>query len=271
MILLMRIARAVFALYIAALAGLTVFQRDLQYFPDTRIVTPAEAGLPQVETLQLATDDGKRLNAWFVPPMEDRPLILYFHGNSGLLADRRERFKRFRESGFGLLAIAYRGFGGSSGEPSQAGLMLDAEAAYAEAARRGYSGRRLVFVGKCSHGVATILASRREGAALVLDSPYLSAVLVAAARYPLFPVDLLMQIPAHGPRHRPGAYPCLDAARGGGSKEIIPLASARALFALANEPKEFVAVAGAGHLVLNLPEIYPRVAAFIDAAVASSK
>ena len=271
MILLMRIARAVFALYIAALAGLTVFQRDLQYFPDTRIVTPAEAGLPQVETLQLATDDGKRLNAWFVPPMEDRPLILYFHGNSGLLADRRERFKRFRESGFGLLAIAYRGFGGSSGEPSQAGLMLDAEAAYAEAARRGYSGRRLVFVGESlGTGVATILASRREGAALVLDSPYLSAESVAAARYPLFPVGLLMRDPlrtdlAIGLVHIPVLM------LHGEEDQIIPLASARALFALANEPKEFVTVAGAGHLVLNLPQIYPRVVAFIDAAVASSK
>ena len=269
MILLTRLAKAVFALYLAALVGLTVFQRDLQYFPDTRIVTPAEAGLAQIETLQLATDDGKRLSAWFAPPMEGRPLILYFHGNSGLLADRRERFKLFRESGFGLLAIAYRGYGGSSGEPTQTGLMLDAEAAYAEAARRGYSGRRLVIVGESlGTGVATMLASRHEAAALVLDSPYLSAVSVAAARYPLFPVGLLMRDPLR-----------TDLAIGqvripvlmlhGEEDQIIPLASARALFALANEPKEFVAVAGAGHLVLNLPQIYSRVAAFIDAAVAS--
>jgi len=57
----------------------------------------------------------------------------------------------------------------------------------------------------------------------------------------------------------------------GEADQVIPLSSARALFALANVPKELIVVAGAGHLVLNLPQIYPRVAAFIDAAVASSK
>jgi len=271
MILLTRLAKAAFALYLAALAGVTIFQRDLQYFPDTRIVTPAEAGLQQIETLLLTTDDGKRLSAWFAPPREDKPLILYFHGNSGLLADRRERFAHFRESGFGLLAIAYRGYGGSSGEPTQAGLMLDAEAAYAEAARRGYSGRRLVIVGESlGTGVATMLASRREAAALVLDSPYLSAVSVAAERYPIFPVDLLMRDPMRtdlviGQVHIPIMM------LHGEADQVIPLSSARALFALANVPKELIVVAGAGHLVLNLPQIYPRVAAFIDAAVASSK
>ena len=271
MILLSRVAKAVFALYLAALAGLTMFQRDLQYFPDKRIITPAEAGLPQFESLRLATDDGEWLSAWFAPPREGRPLILYFHGSRGLLADRRERFRHFRESGFGLLAIAYRGYGGSSGEPTQTGLMLDAEAAYAEAARRGHSGRSLVIIGESlGTGVATMLASRREAAALVLDSPYLSAVSVAAARYPIFPVDLLMRDPmradlAIGQVHVPVMMLHGEADR------IIPLSSARALFALANEPKQFIAVAGAGHLVLNLPQVYPRVVAFIAAATASSE
>ncbi|HTO79810.1 MAG TPA: alpha/beta hydrolase [Methylocystis sp.] len=269
MILRTRAAKAIFALYLAALVLLTTFQRDLQYFPDPRIVTPAEAGLAQVETLRLATDDGKRLSAWFAPPAEGRALIVYFHGNSGLLADRRERFKHFLESGFGLLAVAYRGYGGSSGEPTQTGLLLDAEAAYAEAARRGYSGRRLVIVGESlGTGVATLLASRREAAALVLDSPYLSAVSVAAERYPIFPVSLLMRDPmrtdlAISQVHIPVMM------LHGEADQIIPLSSARALFALANEPKEFIAVAGAGHLVLNLPQVYTRVAAFIDAASAS--
>ena len=54
----------------------------------------------------------------------------------------------------------------------------------------------------------------------------------------------------------------------GEADQIIPISSARALFALANEPKEIVAVAGTGHLVLNLPQVFPRVAAFIDAASA---
>ena len=268
MIMLARAAKSLLALYLAALVGLTTFQRDLQYHPNTRVVTPAEAGLAQIETLRLATADGERLNAWFAPPAEGRPLILYFHGNSGLLADRRERFKNLLGSGFGLLAIAYRGFGGSSGEPSQAGLLLDADAAYAEAARRGFSGRRLVLIGELlGTGVATILASRHEAAALVLDSPFLSAVSIAAERYPIFPVRLLMHDPMRTDLAIRQAHVPVMVLHGE-ADQIIPISSARALFALANEPKEIVAVAGAGHLVLNLPQVFPRVAAFIDAASA---
>jgi fermentation-respiration switch protein FrsA (DUF1100 family) len=268
MIIVTRAAKTLLALYLAALLGLAAFQRDLQYHPDARVVTPAEAGLAQIETLRIATADGEKLNAWFAPPAAGRPLILYFHGNTGLLADRRARFKRFLDSGFGLLAIAYRDYGGSSGEPTQEGLLLDAEAAYAEAARRGFSDRRLVLIGESlGTGVATALAARHEAAALVLDSPFLSAVSIAAERYPIFPVSLLMRDPmrsdlAIGRAHVPVMM------LHGEEDRIVPISSARALFALANEPKEFVALPGAGHLVLQLPQVFARAAAFIDAAAA---
>jgi fermentation-respiration switch protein FrsA (DUF1100 family) len=269
MIILARAAQTLFALYLAALVGLTTFQRDLQYHLNTRVVSPAEAGFAQIQTLRLVAADGERLNAWFSPPAEGRPLILYFHGNAGLLADRRDRFKHFLASGFGLLAIAYRGYGGSSGEPSQAGLLLDAEAAYAEAAHRGFSGRRLVLIGESlGTNVATILASRHEAAALVLDSPFLSAVSIAAERYPIFPVRLLMHDPMRTDLAIREAHVPVMVLHGE-ADQIIPISSARALFALANEPKEIVAVAGADHLVLNLPQVFPHVAAFINAASAT--
>ncbi len=269
MMILARSAQTLLALYLTALVCLTAFQRNMQYHPDPRRVTPIEAGLPQVETLQLATTDGEKLSAWFAQPPEGRPLILYFHGSRGVLADRQERFKRFLASGYGLLAIDYRGYGGSSGDPTQAGLELDAEAAYAEAGRRGFAGRRLVLMGESlGTSVAAILASRHKAAALVLDSPFLSAVSVASDRYPIFPVGLLMRDPMRTDLAIKQAHLPLLILHGE-ADQTIPISSARALFALANEPKEFVAVAGAGHVVLNLPQVFPRVAAFIDAASAA--
>jgi len=266
MTLMSRIARIVVVLYAAALGGLATFQRALQYQPNAVIVTPAQAGLAQIETLQLKTADGETLNAWFAQPGHDRPLLLYFHGNGGVLADRRERFGKFLASGYGLLAIAYRGFGGSTGTPSEEGLLRDAETAYAEALRRGFAPARLVIVGESlGTGVATILAARHEEAALVLDAPYRSAVSIAEGRYPIFPVSLLMHDAfradlAIAQVHAPVLM------LHGEDDPIIPIASARDLYALASQPKQFVAVPGAGHLVLHLPEIYPRFAAFVDAA-----
>jgi uncharacterized protein len=126
------------AIYILMIVGLAVFQRRLQYFPDRRLVDPAQAGLGGVEDLRLSTDDGETLVAWYVPAMNGHPLILYFHGNGGALVDRVPRFRALTASGYGILAIAYRGYGGSTGSPTQKGLMNDAETAYLEARARGY-------------------------------------------------------------------------------------------------------------------------------------
>jgi uncharacterized protein len=255
-------------LYLSALAGLALFQRSLIYNPGSAIVSPAQAGLVQTQSLRLASKDGQELVAWFEPPKDGRPLILYFHGKGGILADRQERFRLLTASGYGLLALSYRGYGGSTGAPTEDGLLLDAEAAYAEAARRGFTGRRLVIMGESlGTGVATIMASRHEAAALVLDAPFLSALDVAEGRYPIFPVNIVMQDQfrsdlAIGLVHMPVLM------MHGEEDTVVPIDSARRLFELAHEPKQFIDVPDGKHLVLLRPGVFPRVAAFIDAATA---
>ena len=262
-------AKTLLGVYCAALLGLALFQRDLQYHPGAAIVAPAQAGLATIETLRLSSSDGETLVAWYAPPArDDLPLILYYHGNSGVLADRAARFRRLVASGYGLLAVSYRGYGGSTGTPTQDGILLDAEAAYKEAVRRGFSGRRLLIMGESlGTGVATIIASRFDAAALVLDAPYFSALDVAGGRYPIFPVGLLMRDTfrsdlAIADVHMPVLM------MHGEDDTIVPIASGRRLFELAHEPKQFIAVPGAGHLVMALDNVYPRVTAFIDANTA---
>jgi uncharacterized protein len=181
------------AIYALVVIGMAVFQRRFQYFPDRRLTPPAEAGLSGVEELRLMTDDGEMLVAWHLPPRDGHPLILYFHGNGGALIDRVPRFRIFAASGYGFLAISYRGYGGSTGSPTQTGLTQDGEAVYREARARGYEGNRIVLMGESlGTGVAIPLAATRETAALVLDSPFSSAVEVAAVHYRLLPVRWLM-------------------------------------------------------------------------------
>jgi fermentation-respiration switch protein FrsA (DUF1100 family) len=162
------------AIYVLTIVGLTVFQRRLQYLPDRRLVDPTQGGMSGVEDLRLTTDDGETLVAWYVPAKDGHPLILYFHGNGGALVDRIPRFRALTASGYGLLAIAYRGYGGSTGSPTQKGLMADGETAYLEARARGYDGDRIVLMGESlGTGVATALAATHEAAALEWASLWL--------------------------------------------------------------------------------------------------
>jgi uncharacterized protein len=252
------------AIYVLALCGLTIFQRRLQYFPDRRLADPAQAGMSGAEDLRLTTNDGETLIAWYLPAKDGHPLILYFHGNGGALVDRVPRFRALAASGYGLLAICYRGYGGSTGSPSQKGLMEDGETAYLEARARGYDGDRIVLMGESlGTGVAIALAATHEAAALVLDSPYSSAVEVAAAHYAIFPVNWLMLDRFRsdlviGDVHIPIVV------LHGDEDDVIPISLARRLFELANEPKTFMLVSGGKHLVLGLAEVFPRVREWID-------
>jgi fermentation-respiration switch protein FrsA (DUF1100 family) len=253
--------------YVLALVGLAVFQRKLLYFPDKRLADPAQAGLSGLEELRLSTPDGQTLVAWHVAAKEGRPLILYFHGNGGALVDRLPRFRLFAASGYGLLAVSFRGYGGSTGEPTQEGLLSDGEAAYKEAQRRGYGPDRIVMIGESlGTGVATALAATHDAAALVLDSPYLSAIDVAASHYPIFPVRYVMLDPFRSDLSIDKVKIPVLMVHGEGD-QVVPISSGRALFERANQPKAFVGVPGGGHLVLGLPQVFPRVREWIDERV----
>src|ERR1700736_488153 len=116
--------------YAGVVVLLYVVQRALMYFPDTERTSPAAAGLPAAQEALLDTADGERLIAWHVPPRGDRPVVLYLHGNGGALSHRGQRFRALTADGTGLVGIDYRRFGGSTGRPSEAGLLIDAETAY---------------------------------------------------------------------------------------------------------------------------------------------
>jgi uncharacterized protein len=256
--------------YVLAGAGLAVFQRRLQYFPDRRRTDLARTGMSGGEEPRLTTADGETLVAWYFRPRDGRPLILYFHGNGGALIDRVPRFRMLTARGYGLLAVSYRGYGGSTGSPTQSGLMQDGEAAYREARARGYDGDRIVLMGaSLGTGVAIALAVTHEAAALVLEAPYFSALDIASTHYPFFPVRWLMLDQFRSDLAiRRVHIPVLMVH--GEEDDVISISSAKRLFALANEPKTFMSAPGRGHIVLDLADVFPRVCDWIDARTPSA-
>src|SRR5262245_30401654 len=119
------------ACYLGILALMYFTQRSLMYFPEAVRTAPADAGLPEAEEVVLDTADGEHIIAWHVPPRDGRPVVLDFQGNGGAIRYRVHRYRSLIADGLGLVAVSYRGYGGSSGEPSEQGLIADATAAYA--------------------------------------------------------------------------------------------------------------------------------------------
>jgi fermentation-respiration switch protein FrsA (DUF1100 family) len=178
----------------AGFVGLLYFmQRGLMYPGDSRRTAPAAAGLAQATEELLATADGEKVIVWHVPPREDRPVVIYFHGNGGALANRARRFASLVADGTGLVALSYRGYGGSTGSPSEEGLLNDARAAHAFASGRYPAARLVVWGESLGTGVAVALAAEKDLAKVVLEAPYTSTADIAAAAYPMVPVRYLMK------------------------------------------------------------------------------
>jgi len=233
--------------YFGWLAAMLLLQRSILFpIPQAGRTAPAAAGFPQVEEHVLATADGEKVIVWHMPAKPGHPVILYFHGNGDYLAGFYPRFRAMIGDGTGIVALAYRGYAGSSGRPSERGLLQDAEAAYAFTTAR-YGAARIVAWGfSLGTGVAVALAAAHPVGKLILEAPYSSMADVAAAAYPIFPVRLLLMDTFRSDlRIARVKAPLL--AMHGEQDSVIPIAFGERLFALAHEPKRFVRFAAGGH------------------------
>ncbi len=125
-----RTAAIISAIYLAITASTYLFQRDLLFHPNHLHVAPQSIGLSDVAEIELDTTDGERLVAWYAPARPGQPTLFYLHGNAGALAHRSGRIKLYRSNGYGVFMMAYRGFSGSTGAPTEDHLVSDALMAY---------------------------------------------------------------------------------------------------------------------------------------------
>ncbi len=161
---------------------LYVAQRALMYPP---VAENAAEDVP-VEWLAI---DGGRLKLWVLSPQQPHAVI-YFGGNAEDVYWNVEDFRRALP-GHAVYLVNYRGYGGSSGSPSEAALFADALRLF-DSLRERHA--RVSVIGRSlGSGVATYLASRRPVERLVLATPYDSTLAVARASYPIYPVGLLLK------------------------------------------------------------------------------
>lgn len=233
--------------YLGGLAALFLLQRSFLFpIPLAARTTPAAAGFPAVEEHLLTTDDGEKVIVWHHPARPGHPVILYFHGNGDFLAGFFGRFRDVIADGTGVVALSYRGYAGSSGQPSEQGLLRDAAAAYAFTTAR-YSADKIVAWGfSLGTGVAVALAAEQPVGRMILEAPYTSISDVAASAFPIFPVRRVLKDPFHSDQRIARVKAPLLFMHGA-RDPTIPIAFGERLFALANEPKQFVRFPEGGH------------------------
>ncbi len=252
------------SVYVAVLVLLYAQQRQLLYPRNPARAEIASANLPRAEETELATIDGEKLIAWVVPPREGKPVLLFFHGNAGNFANRgrQSRFRLLTEDGTGLFAVSYRGYGGSTGSPSEDGLALDSRAAYAAAAAR-FGADRLVGYGESlGTGVVLKLAAEAPLKAVILEAPYMSTASVAQLRYPFVPVGMLMKDQFRSDLVI-GKVKAPLLILHGQRDSVIPFSQGEALFALANPPKRFISFPQGDHNDLRTHGSIPEVQRFL--------
>ena len=247
MAILLRIGAFLLGLYLLAMLAMFLLQSRLIYHPDTRALTPQQAGLAGFSAVHIKTGD-LTLTSWWHPPSGDgQPVIVYMHGNGGALAGRAALYRELAASGAGVLAVGYPGYGGNPGKPSEESLVDAASYNYAWLAEQGYPDARIVIAGQSlGTGPAVWLATRHNARGLILEAPFTSMIDMARRRVPFFPVYWLVNDSYDSVGHIAAITMPLVWIHGE-DDALIPVAMGQRLFDAAPKRKCAFRIPGAGH------------------------
>jgi fermentation-respiration switch protein FrsA (DUF1100 family) len=234
-------------LYLLACIGVVLGERSLTFRPDPQPVSPERAGLVGVTQSHLKTPDGDTLVVWSAAPKPGQPTILYFHGNGDTLAYRAGRIARYQQDGYGVFMIAYPGYSGSTGSPTERRIIRAAAFAYDTLRASGVEPKDIIIYGESlGTNVALQTAVAKPALALILEAPFTSIVDAWRQFAPILPIRLLL-------RDQFDSLSIIGKLRmpllimHGEQDRLVSFRLGRALFEAAPEPKRFVAFPYAGH------------------------
>jgi len=237
------------------------------YFPEKKFdELPRDYGL-NAEEVSVLTKDSETLHAWFVKADPEESVLLFFHGNAGNISHRLEKIAPLVQRGISVFLLDYRGYGKSSGEPSEEGLYYDGEASYQKLiTEKNVDPSRLFLFGESIGGaVAVQIATQHRCAGVILEATLSSVKDMASTIMPLLPIHLVLKsrfdsLSKIATINTPLLF------MHGTEDEIVPYTQGQKLFDAAIEPKEFYSIQGAHHndtYVLGGEAYYDKILDFI--------
>jgi fermentation-respiration switch protein FrsA (DUF1100 family) len=255
------------SLYILFMLAMFLFQSRLVFIPQKELtMTPQSIGIPY-EDVYFMTDDGTRLNGWFIPSDSSDCTVLFCHGNAGNISHRLEIIEILNELRLNVFIFDYRGYGKSVGKPSEEGTYRDADAGWGYLIRsRNIDPLSIILFGKSLGGaVAADLASGKSAAGLILESSFTSAKDLGSEIYPFLPVRFLSRFDFNT-LGKIDKIDCPKLIVHSRDDEIIPFSHGEELFNAAKEPKDFLEISGTHNegFLINLHKYRNALGSFIN-------
>lgn len=220
-------------------------QTNMVYYPVREIMfTPANVNLAYEEVF-CTTADGERIAAWFVPAKDARGTLLMCHGNGGNNGDRIYAIEFFHNLGLNVFIFDYRGYGLSTGKPSEDGTYKDALAAWKYLVEdQEIPADSIVIHGRSLGGaVAAWLARLETPAGLIIESTFTSIPDIGRRLYPFLPIRLLSRY-SYDTLAIIGEINCPVLVAHSRDDEMIPFKHGQKLFDAAQDPKFFFTLTG---------------------------
>ena len=227
----------VFLVYLLVTLGLYIFQRNLLYHPAENNYSGDKLTV-NIEKVKITTDDNINLLAWYHrKDIKNYKTILYLHGNAGALENRIHKINHFNDMNINFLLLAWRGFNGNAGKPTEQGLYQDARSAVKWLINQGAREENIIIYGESlGTGVATEIAQNQNFAGIILESPFTSMVAAGKSKYPIFPIKLLLKDKYENDKKIKNIMSPILVMHGEVDK-IVPFWMGEKIFQLANEPK----------------------------------
>ena len=221
------------SIYFFILISTFIFQRNLLYHP-TENNYSGDKILVSVEKIKIKTQDNIELLSWYHKKnLNNYKTILFLHGNAGTLENRIHKINHFKDMNINFIIVAWRGFSGNQGKPTEEGLYEDARSAVRWLRAKGIKEENIIIYGESlGTGIATEIAQNKNFAGIILESPFTSMIDAAREKYPYLPVRFLLK-----DKYENINSPILI--MHGKIDNIVPFYMGKKMYELANEPKYF--------------------------------
>jgi len=233
----LQIILIIIVIYLLAIAFLYFYQRNLLYHPNENNYSGDKISV-DIKKIKIETSDNFQLLGWYHEKnLKDYKTLIYFHGNAGSLENRIHKLNHFQDMNINFLIIAWRGFSGNNGKPSEKGLYIDGKSAIDWLIKKGVDEKNLILYGESlGTGVATHLAQYKNYAGVILETPFTSMVDAAKKFYPYIPVNLLLKDKFENYKKIKNINSPILVMHGE-IDQIVPFLMGKKIYDLANEPK----------------------------------
>ena len=233
----LKIIIGILVIYTSLLLLLFIFQRNLMYHPDENNYSGDKLEV-DIKKVKINTSDGLDLLGWFhKKDLKRFKTIIYFHGNAGKLENRIHKLNHFKDMDVNFLIIAWRGFSGNDGKPSEESLYIDGNSAIKWLKNLGLSEKDIIIYGESlGTGVATEIAKSNDFAGLVLETPFTSMIEAAKNFYPYIPVRILLRDKYENDKKIKNINIPVFVMHGE-ADQIVPFWMGEKIYEMANQPK----------------------------------